>query len=168
MRYQFFSNTTYFVTYKTCNNGSYYFSDEEKDIILSKLLEARSKFIPGLKAFAILSNHYHLLIENVDSRAAQKFFQLLNGGSSFIINKDKNSKFNYWGIQDRINWPVKTEGKFFQFLAYVVANPWRHGLVREISDLKGYRYCNYDQVCEDYGEAFIQDLILNRIKKDDE
>jgi putative transposase len=160
MTYIYTPNSLYFVTYKTYHSQNYFDSIENKEILQSQILTASSKFNVTVVAYAILSNHYHLLID-VDESESQmtKFLQQVNGGTSFRISKPSHVQ-SIWEPKNKYSRLIMGEKAMFQVIGYVVGNPLKHGIAKDFHELDDYNYCNYSEICEAHGREMINNLVL--------
>ncbi|MCX6740008.1 MAG: hypothetical protein NTZ49_02145 [Candidatus Parcubacteria bacterium] len=73
--------------------------------------------------------------------------QLINGK----ISKELNLGLEYrlWDIYyDRI---VDSEKDPNKVIGYIIGNPFKHGIVKSIEELKDYKYCSFNEVADKYG-----------------
>ena len=46
-------------------------------------------------------------------------------------------------------------------LGYILGNPFKHGLVKNLDDLENYKYCNYSDYMRKYGKEGVNEIIAN-------
>ena len=76
----------YFVSCRTFR-GKSYFRGNSKDFIVSSVRLAKEKYNFKLFAWAILDNHYHLLLEVAKGDDLFKVVRFINGRSARLLNK---------------------------------------------------------------------------------
>ncbi|MFA7253105.1 MAG: transposase [Patescibacteria group bacterium] len=128
----------YFLTVRTVNAQWFLQPDPYKQIVFDKIHEKIKKFGYQLIAFAILNNHYHLLVKIVDSKKIAKFMNELNGASAREINKADFviDRKIWWNYLDHV---IRDEADFFKHLNYIHQNPIKHGLTKELD----YKFSSY-------------------------
>jgi REP element-mobilizing transposase RayT len=163
MKYQFIENFTYFITYKLAKacQPVVSFDDTIKEIIKKRIL-TNEKFQIDIIAYAILSDHLHLLIDFIDQAMAKEYLKQLAGGSSFEMNKYLNKKGNNW--EKYFPKAIPNEKAYYNVIGYILGNPIRHGLVNSFEELFDYNYTNFSQFCDEENREFVENVILNVLK----
>ena len=87
---------TYFITTKATQNISVFQVKEVVDIVVTKMLEYRSKGNYLLHDFVLLPNHLHVILTPTDSVTLLKCPQLIKGGSSHEIHRVRDNKMQIW------------------------------------------------------------------------
>ena len=87
---------TYFITTKAAQNISAFQVKEVADIVITKMLEYRSKGHYLLHDFVLMPNHLHVILTPTDSVSLEKCMQLIKGGSSHEIHKIRSDKMQIW------------------------------------------------------------------------
>lgn len=139
----------------------FFIEDWQKQIILDQLLRIEEKFDLKFDAFSILSNHYHLLFYLNNGKDLKKILHFLNGGVSFQLNKLEKVNRAIWDKYKNYN--VDDEDAFYNIMGYILGNPFKHGLVKDITELKNFKFSNYNEKVKEFGEAGILDII-SRVK----
>jgi len=162
MGYKYFSGHEYFVTLKTYGGQLFFDTEEKKQIVKDRIFEYSKKLQIKIVVYAILSNHYHLILRSNFWKNATKFLQMVNGGSSYLLNKTENSEGR--GVWD-IRWtrPINTEAGMYYVSGYILGNPIKHGLVRGLEELYDYRFCNYQEAVQECGLEYVDDMIHQTI-----
>ena len=158
MGFKYENGGVYFVTYKTFNAEKYFIDAIDKGILMAEIYKAKNDFKLKIFSLAILSNHYHVLLKCSDWISIHKVWRQINGGASFLINNRHGLRRKIWG--DKFNWAVKDEEAFNKFLGYILGNPLKHGLVKSLDELRDYEFSNYKEVVEEYGQDYIDSLIV--------
>lgn len=144
------NNSDYFLTVRVVDAQFILRPDKYKQILLHKIKEKTEKFGFGLTAYAILHNHYHLMIKVVDSGKLSKFMGELNGSSAREINKADGvlERKIWWNYYDHI---IRGETDFFKHLNYIHQNPIKHGLSKSFE----YQFSSYDGWVEKKGKEYL-------------
>lgn len=149
----YLDDTTYFITARTVDRKKYFNAPKKKNIIIQQINKAKKKFGFSIYAWVILDNHYHLLIHIKEKGDLSKIFQIVNGGSSFELNKHlkENNKIweRYW------DWVIDSEDMFWEKFRYTIINPYKHQIVKSISELPNYPFSSFKQNMKQHGKDFI-------------
>ena len=156
MKY-YLNNNYFFITCRTFNRESFFMEDFKKKIVLNKILEIAKKFKIKLDAYSILSNHYHLLFYLIKGLDLKEIMQMINGGVSYELNKIGKKYTSIWDQYHNKN--IFGEEAYFNVIGYVIGNPFKHGLVKSIDDLKDYKFCNYNEKVKEFGIEGINEII---------
>lgn len=145
-------NEYYFFTVRTVGAKWYLQPDKYKAILLKIIKEKSKKFDFALIAYAILNNHYHIIIRVSDAEIIPKFIKELNGSSAREINKADlvYDRKVWWNYYDHV---IRNEDDFYKHLNYIHQNPIKHGIVKELS----YKYSSYDEWAKKKGKSFMAD-----------
>jgi len=46
-------------------------------------------------------------------------------------------------------------------MGYILGNPYKHHLVNKISNLKYYKFCNYNEKVKELGKECVHEIIYN-------
>jgi putative transposase len=111
----------------------------------------------GIFAWVLLDNHYHILVEITTSEFLGKLINLINGRSSYEINKAEKKKgrkiwYSYWDTC------IRTECDYYTRLNYIHSNPLKHGCVDRLDDLASYAYSSYPYYLRLKGEEWCNDI----------
>lgn len=124
---------TYFVTTKTWENRELFRVFQVAQIVIERLLACRDQGAYRLHEFVMMPNHIHLLLTPKRDTSLEKEMQLIKGGSSHQIHKQRGNKlqiwqagFHEWTIRDRKDYQAKVE--------YIRMNPVQAGLVERPGD----------------------------------
>jgi len=145
-------NSFYFFTIRTIEGQWYLRPDEYKQLLLDILKEKTKKFDFPLIAYAILNNHYHLILKISDAGTMPKFIGELNGASAHAINKadDVINRKIWWNYYDHV---IRNQADFFKHLNYIHQNPIKHGLTQKLE----YRFSSYDALVKKKGKEYLDD-----------
>jgi len=120
--------TSYFVTTKCWQGRAIFQVPEIADILVKTLSQYRDQRAYLLHEFVVMPDHLHLLVTPSPTTSLEKTVQLIKGGSSHRIHKERNQKmeiwqegFYDWTIRDADDWRAKVE--------YIRMNPVRAKLV---------------------------------------
>ncbi len=100
-----------------------------------------------LKAWSVLANHYHLLIELVDLKETTKKLGKLHGRTSFYWNQEENTKGRQcWSkVADR---KIRNTNHYYATLNYIHHNPVKHKYVKKWDE---WPFSSAKQFLEDVG-----------------
>lgn len=142
----------YFITVRTLDAQWFLQPDKYKRILLDKLKEKTNKYGIPLIAFAVLHNHYHLIIHLDQSTDLPKLMKEINGSSSSAINDADGvvSLKIWWNFYDHV---IRDESDFFKHLNYIHQNPVKHGVSESLS----YRFSSYDGWVKKKGQEYLDD-----------
>lgn len=161
MPHIYLDNNYYFITSKTFLGEKLFDTDVKKQIIKNQIIKAQKKFNIKLFGYSIVSNHYHLLFYIDQASNIGRIIQLINGGSSKILNSLENINRSTWsGYWDRV---IRDENSFLRILGYIIGNSYKHGVVKGLQDLEFYPFCNYRNVVKKYGRDYANELINQSI-----
>jgi len=155
----FLDNTNYFISIHTYEDLPL-LNDQRKIELIKLLSELIEKYNYKLFAYAILENHYHLLLKVLNAKHLTDLFQNLHGSLSFKWNKEDNleGKKNFQSYWDHC---VRGEEDFWMDFNYIHQNPIKHGLVKNLDDLKNSKFCSYGQWLKDKGREWMNDVWVN-------
>ena len=148
---------TYFITSVTHKRKDFFRNPEFAEILQSQLLHYEENYNYNLIAYAILPDHYHALIKLSEENQISRILYAIHSYSSKLINEslDRKHSGKIWqgNAFDEV---IKSENMYYQKLAYILFNPWKENLVD--NPLDNYKFSNIDEVLEEQGEEYVQDL----------
>lgn len=146
------NNSFYFFTVRTIEGQWYLQPDKYKKLLLDILKEKTKKFDFPLIAYAILNNHYHLILSIANAGKIPKFIGELNGASARAINlaDDVINRKIWWNYYDHI---IRDEADFFKHLNYIHQNPIKHGLTQKFK----YKFSSYSAWVYKKGKEYLDD-----------
>ena len=157
------SNTTYFITACTFDNRPILASDTHKRLFRELLKEAVQKGPVQLYAWAVLRNHYHLLLLVKEGGNIGNFIRSVNGPTSRRLNEldgcvGRRVWRNYW---DRF---PRNEAEFWAYFNYIHIQPIKHrevvpGDAEDIhAVLRTYEFSSYQYYLREYGKEWLTDV----------
>ena len=87
---------TYFVTTKTWQNRSVFQVKENAEILVQCLLHYRDQGFYLLHEFVVMPNHLHVLLTPSIQTSLEKAMQLIKGGSSHRIHRQRENNALIW------------------------------------------------------------------------
>ncbi|OLC90489.1 MAG: transposase [Acidobacteria bacterium] len=127
------AGTSYFVTTKCWQGRRIFQVPEIADILLRTIFDYRERKAYLLHEFVLMPDHLHLLLTPGPTTTLEKAIQLIKGGSSHQIHKERNQRmeiwqegFYDWTIRDAHDWEAKVD--------YIRMNPVRAKLVQVPED----------------------------------
>lgn len=115
-----------------------YKDDEDFQTFLEMLCTSCRLYDVQLHGYALMSNHYHLLIETQRENLS-KFMKHLNASYAIWFNKKYKRSGHLW--QGRFkSWYVTDEPYLYTLIGYIENNPLKAKVVRELGE---YPYSSY-------------------------
>ena len=125
--------SSYFVTTRCWQGRRIFQVPEIADVLLRTIFDYRERGAYLLHEFVVMPDHLHLLLTPSPTSSLEKCVQLVKGGSSYQIHKERNHKmeiwqqgFYDWTVRDADDWRIKVE--------YIRLNPVRAKLVEGPQD----------------------------------
>jgi len=128
------SNGEYFITFNTQNKQPYFNNFNLAHLFCQQITLNENKHDCCWLTWVLMPDHFHGLIRlGVVDENLSKAVGALKGASSFVINKHLGSKGKLWqsSFYDRA---LRTDDDRKNIARYIVANPLRKKLVRNISN----------------------------------
>jgi len=151
----------YMMTGATFQKRPFLNSPEKLDFFMKILTDCVSEFNWELHAWAVMSNHYHLVAEVPgDQDRTIRFFSKLHQQTSKELNRVDHTPgrkvwFQYW---DSL---ITYETSYLTRLAYVHSNPVHHRLVLDAVD---YPWCSAAWFRKNAPASFVE--TIGRLKTD--
>ena len=134
----FFKGAIYHV-YQRGNNRDFIFSsDLAKNYFLKQLILYRKKFKYDILAYAIMDNHYHLLIQTHEFPLNKIMFSINNKVAKYIAWLESRSGHVYGERYNSVL--VKDDRQLISLLRYIHKNPMRAHLCASLND---YKWCSH-------------------------
>ena len=116
--------------------------DDDRELFLTRLVDVMQS--PGsgqLYAWALMSNHFHLLIRPEQEVLSHTMSRLLTGHAvNFNIRHHRKGHL----FQNRFKSIVVDEDAYFlELVRYIHLNPVRVGIVKDLAGLERYRYTGH-------------------------
>ena len=128
----------YHVTQRGNRREDVFFSDHDRQVYLGLLRRYARQHGLAIKAYCLMSNHYHLLIETPNSNLA-KGMRHLNGVYTQRYNRlHKRAGHVFQGRYKAIL--VQKESYLLELARYIVLNPVRARMVRSAKDCQWSSY----------------------------
>jgi putative transposase len=142
----FITESYLLITAGTFQKKPFINSDERKSLLLESLDFNCYKWDWRLLAFAILDNHYHLIVQTPqgDTSRLAHIIQSAHSYSAYHWRREDSS------IRNRIWWnfwesPLETKDALLQHINYLHENPRFHGLT---DDPQNYPFSSYNSYLE--------------------
>ncbi len=124
---------SYFVTTKCWQGRTVFQVPENAEILIRSLFHYREKKAYLLHEFVVMPNNLHLLLTPTTTTSLEKAIQLIKGGSSYQIHKERNQKMEIWQ-QGFYDWTIRDANDWRTKVEYIRMNPVRVKLVQRPQD----------------------------------
>ncbi len=120
---------SYFVTTKCWQGRQIFQVPETAEILLRTLFDYRDQEAYSLHEFVLMPDHLHVLLTPSGATSLEKAMQLIKGGSSHRIHKERNHKMEIWQ-QGFYDWTIRDSADWHTKVEYIHMNPVRAKLVQ--------------------------------------
>jgi len=139
-------------------------NDRDRDDFVERLGTAITETRTACYAWALMPNHFHLLVRTGQTPVATVMRRLLTG---YAIGY--NRRHRRWGhlFQNRYKSILCQEEPYFlELVRYIHLNPLRAGLVKDLGGLDTYGYAGHSALMDNSGNGFQDiDSILKRFDR---
>jgi len=158
----FFHPGIYMVTASTYRKLPLFDTPEKRDSLQDLLFRCTSDFSWELEAWAILTNHYHLVLRSSDN--PENFRNLIRGFHSLSAKRlngidhatGRRVWFQYWDSR------ITYHNSYMARLAYVHANAVHHNLVGRPED---YPWCSASWFVRNAPKEFVDQVLRFRMDR---
>jgi len=156
-------NFLYHIIVRGNNKQPIYLDKNDYQRFIKMLKTAKEKYNFKLYAFALMPNHFHLLLKPGEKAGISKIMQSLNTGFTMYFNRKHNRCGHlYQGRYKSIL--VEEEVYLLELIRYIHLNPVRAELVEDVSkyayssfnhymDLKEKDLVDKDEILERFGKT---------------
>lgn len=117
-----------------------FLDDEDFNTFIKLLCSACESYGVKLHSYALMDNHYHLLIETSHENLS-KFMRRVNADYAIHFNKRYKRSGHLW--QGRFkSWYVSDESYLYTLICYIEYNPLKAGIIKKMGDY-AYSSCRY-------------------------
>jgi putative transposase len=122
--------------------------------VLDALFEQFTVLGMDIRAWAVLSNHYHLLVQVIDFDALGGIFRSVHGPTArqWNLEDDALGRKVWYRFADRA---IRSEGHYYTTLNYIHYNPVKHGGVQSPYD---WAESSVHWYREHHGRDWLRDL----------
>jgi putative transposase len=126
---------TYFVTSDTWQRRLYFHNGPLADLLIETIYRYREQKRFLLHSFVIMSDHVHLVITPDIESTLERAVQLIKGGFSYRVKKERGSNIDVWqrGFTDR---RIRNSGECCGVIEYIHQNPVKARLVARAEDFQ--------------------------------
>jgi putative transposase len=125
--------SSYFVTTRCWQGRQVFQVPEIAEILLQTMIHYRERSHYLLHEFVVMPDHLHLLLTPSSATSLEKAIQLVKGGSSHEIHKQRDQKMEIWqeGFYD---WTIRDASDWRSKVDYIRLDPVRAKLVVKPED----------------------------------
>ena len=155
-----FPGALYHIYCRGNNKSSIFNNKPDKEFYLQVLLEAKKKFDLKIYAYALMTNHIHLLIETPQANISDAM-KYLNWPYSCYFNKTHNMTGHLF--ESRYKAKLVQKNKYLlALIRYIHFNPLKAGLCKSINT---YQWSSHPEYLKG-GEIIDSELIFNMLSID--
>lgn len=150
------------ITAGTLHKEHFFHKPEYLDLLQSTLFLLAEKYQIDLKAWALFSNHYHLILKvNGVSNTLSRFISHFHSQSARELNALESKVgrriwYQFWDTE------LTYQDSYHARLRYVMQNPVRHNLV---TDAKEYPWCSAQWFAQSAEPGHYKTITSYRIDK---
>lgn len=123
------------------NNQMHVFrSDADHEVLLLLLKRAALRYPVAIHAYALMSNHFHLLVTPNGAESLARMMQFIDGVYATYFNRTYHRTGSPWTGRYR-PLPLTDEIYWLTCLRYIELNPVRAGMVDRPEDYRWSSYC---------------------------
>ena len=138
-----------------------YKNEEDFHYFLNTLCKASLVYEVKVHSFALMSNHYHLLIETTQENLS-KYMKYINATYAIYFNKKYKRSGHLW--QGRFkSWYVTDNSYLYALIAYIEYNPLKAKIVKNLGEYK-YSSCIYFTQKEEPIECLKSSIVFEMYK----
>ncbi len=151
--HRFLPGFTYMITGATLYKRHFYSTSQRLEMLQTSLLELIGQYGWVLIAWAVFSNHYHLIAQAMEHAwSTRRLTQRLHAKFGLALNLEDGTPgrrvwYQYW--DKCLTYPRS----YYARLNYVANNPVRHGLVAQASD---YPFCSAASMEREWSSSFLR------------
>ena len=128
---------TYIITAGTFEKEKFFYDSIRLNMLYGLMLETAEWFKISLNAWALMANHYHIIVSVESPETLKKFIVSFHKNSSLRLNKldrieGRRVWYNYWDTK------ITYQKSYYARLNYVNKNPEHHGIVEKAEE---YYWC---------------------------
>ena len=134
----------YHVIARGIERGKIFVDDDDYIDFLSRLEKKLDKTGSKCYAFSLLPNHFHLLVLRGHRPLAELMRRLMTGYAVRFNLKHKRAGHLFQNRYKAILCEI--DSYFLELVAYIHLNPLRAGVVKDLDELRRYRWCGHSVV----------------------
>jgi REP element-mobilizing transposase RayT len=143
--------TLHHVIIRGIERGAIFQDDKDRAEFVRRMRELAKASCTTFYAFAMMTNHVHLLLKSGNTGLSTFMRRLLSGYAQYYNRRHQRVGHLF---QNRYKSIICEEDAYFsQLIAYIHLNPLRAGIVSSMDDLASYLWCGHSvlvgrQVCD--------------------
>lgn len=161
-------NTCYFLTTSTFLHYPYFDREEQKQIVLNKIIQAKHSLGISIQAFSISISHFHLKFFTPEGNKVTKLKTILHGGISREYRKIYKVSYKEFWHSTRTYYIKDDEETSWKITGYNIGNLLKHKEVSTFTELKENPFSSYRYTVEKFGEDAAQEIVRSVIYVDED
>jgi len=116
----------------------------DREDFLERLADLCRADALSVYAWALMGNHYHLLLRTGNQQLSNSMRKLLTG---YVVNYNRRHKRYGHLFQNRYKSIICEDDPYLlELTRYIHLNPLRAGIVKDLKELKGYKWCGHSSI----------------------
>ena len=117
---------------------------KDREDFLERLADLCRADALSVYAWALMSNHFHLLVRTGNQLLSNSMRKLLTG---YVVNYNRRHKRYGHLFQNRYKSIICEDDPYLlELTRYIHLNPLRAGIVKSVKELKGYQWCGHSAI----------------------
>jgi len=116
----------------------------DREDFLERLADLCRADALSVYAWALMGNHYHLLLRTGNQQLSNSMRKILTG---YVVNYNRRHKRYGHLFQNRYKSIICEDDPYLlELTRYIHLNPLRAGIVKDLKELKGYKWCGHSSI----------------------
>ena len=121
-----------------------FINKKDREDFLERLADLCKADALSVYAWALMSNHFHLLVRTGNKMLSNNMRKLLTG---YVVNYNRRHKRYGHLFQNRYKSIICEDDPYLlELTRYIHLNPLRAGKVKNLKELKGYKWCGHSSI----------------------
>ena len=121
-----------------------FINKKDREDFLERLADLCRADALSVYGWALMSNHFHLLVRTGNQLLSNNMRKLLTG---YVVNYNRRHKRYGHLFQNRYKSILCEDDPYLvELTRYIHLNPLRAGIVKNVKELKGYQWCGHSGI----------------------